>query len=177
MKRRSLFLVGVILLLVFVTACSNNKIKAPADSNTFLFEYSTWVNEDAKNIFSSKEGYIQKDMVADGVEKKDWKISDEDNAKIEKLVREYDLPKLFNDLPGYLNGLKEKKFVSQITTKKFLYQIDGKNYEFKVTSDEYSSIEQSSEEYKIVEFIEKLEEILFKQEVYVKMPEANGAYH
>ena len=57
----------------------------------FDIEYCYWTDASRRNVFSTYDNYIQKDLVDAGIAKEEWHISYGDLKELENIVRDYKL--------------------------------------------------------------------------------------
>lgn len=182
MKKRILILMSIALFCV-LSACSEKDNEKEDEriedvsNNTFAFEYTIWNNENQKNIFSTMDDIIQKDLITAGVAKNKWEISEKDLLKIKELIEK-------NDITAIEKKLVENNFSTNDTvvystaTKKFCFKfiIDSKEYVIEGDETIYNVSEENVECKKICNFFDELKDILYSQKEYIDMPEAKGEY-
>ena len=185
MRRKSIFLVILAIIVIALSGCNKNgaekieaQLKEPTTSsvgNEFNIEYGFWIGN--KNIFSTYDSYIQKDLITAGTAKEEWKISDGDLKEIEELVREYEIYKIDKKITGEVFANDGKSYL--ITPMEYFYiklSIDGKEYYLEGDWTIHEVVGISEEASKVSEFLKKLRVIMMEQEVYKNMPEAEGGY-
>ena len=144
----------------------NEKIK----QGDFKLEFACWYNDERKNVFSTYDNYIQKDLIDMGVVREEWHISYGDVKELEKIVREYNLCEY--------NG----KYMSEglMTPMKEFYikfSLDGEEYIIEGNETIVKEGRTKSEENEnFCEALEKLEYIFKNQKTYSNMPNSEGGY-
>ena len=178
MKRLSIFLL-LTTILSLLYGCSDSPDvqssipeKAPKD---FAVHFETWIIEERKNVFDTFDGYIQKDLIQNGIEKKDYKISKADLDEIYKKVYAIkDIEKSMNS-----NNLSQEStyiYVSPLTYYVITLRADGVTYT--IEGDYTSSYfkESSTEAAAFWEAVTFLRDFMHNTEEYQSMPEAVGGY-
>ncbi len=171
-KRTMGLLVTVFALVTAVVSGCGKQAKAPDKGKAeFSFEFAEWVNPEQKNIWSTEQQQIQKDLVAD-VSSGKWVISEKDLAAVEALVREYQVSKLSEKLSKAATAGDGARFMTSPTREFSLsFALDGQRYSVTGTIDSVRGLSGYSD------FFDKLFVILEGQETYKSLPEANGAYN
>ena len=172
-KRTMGLLVTVFALVAAVVSGCGKQAKAPDKGKAaFSFEFAEWVNPEQKNIWSTEQQQIQKDLVADGVSSGKWVISEKDLAAVEALVREYQVSKLSEKLSKAATAGDGAGFMTSPTWEFSLsFALDGQRYSVTGTIDSVRGLSGYSD------FFDKLFVILEGQETYKALPAANGAYN
>ena len=88
MKRKVFAAMYLAMLILAATGCGTKG--KTADGEKMKFTYSSWVSDEQKNVFSTVDKVIQKDLVADKVASAEWEISAETEAAVAELFRKYD---------------------------------------------------------------------------------------
>lgn len=186
MKRKKNLVIMVAIMLVILAGCSvkeKDKVIETVQMGTeimggkFDIEYACWYNAESKNIFSTYDNYIQKDLISAGKIKEEWKISDVDLNRLEELIREYEVFNVNKKVNALEYSLEDKNYV--ITPMQEFYvkfTIDGKEYLIEGNWTIYDIVQECEEAKKICEFLDGLRGIMLSQDVYENMPETEGAY-
>lgn len=146
-------------------------------NNEFYFEYAIWQNPNQMNIFSSKDHYIQKDLIANGVAKENWEISERDLTALKTLLDEYNAKDITTiDANSYLNGetIEVSSSVEEFYIK---FRLDGVEHTIQGDTSIFDVSGENADAKKMCDFLDSIEGILYKQTVYLNMPEAEGSYH
>ncbi len=167
--KKAILISAILVMGIALLACSKEK--------EFYFEYQSWVNPNSKNIFSTKDAYIQKDLIESGVKKEEWKISAEDEAAIKKLIEKYNLKDVSKraDINSY-SGNDEIIISSNEQQFYIEFSIEGKVYKLEGDESVFKAADLDGEAKNVCDFLNEVREILQNQEVYKNMPEAEGAY-
>lgn len=169
MKRR--ILVTVVCVMLALTAGCGTKGKT-ADGEKMKFTYSSWVSDEQKNVFSTVDKVIQKDLMADKVASAEWEISAETDAAVAELFRKYDAAGLAERQKQYAKSSEDSETVIA-TSPTFYAELtfvwDGAEYAIPATTKDSLMPELKA-------FYEELEELLRKEAAYRGLPEAKGVY-
>lgn len=178
MKRLSIFLL-LTTIVGFLYGCSGSPgvqsgipDKAPKD---FAVHFETWIVEERKDVFDTFDGYIQKDLIQNGVEKKDYKISKADLDKIFQSVYAIkDIGKVMTSENLTQNSMYIS--VTPLTYYVITFRADGVTYTIKgdYTASEYKK--SSTEAAAFWEAITFLQKYMHNTDVFQSMPEAVGGY-
>ena len=169
MKRR--ILVTVVCVLLALTAGCGTKGKT-ADREKMKFTYSSWVSFEQKNVFSTVDKVIQKDLVADKIASAEWEISAETNAAVEELFRKYDAAGLAEKQKQYAKSSEDSEIMTvtfPTSYAELTFVWGGAEYAIPATTKDSLMPELKA-------FYEELETLLRKEAAYRGLPEAKGGY-
>lgn len=143
----------------------------------FKIEYAYWYNPDSKNIFSTYDNYIQKDLISAGKAKEEWNISYGDLKRIEELIRKYEVCKIDKNINA-LDFSKDDNNYITIPMEEFYikFTIDGNEYLLEGNWTIYDIKTENEEAKEICEFLDTLKGIMRGQDVFTNMPQPEGAY-
>lgn len=170
MKRKVLAAMYLAMLILAATGCGT-KGKA-ADGEKMIFTYSSWVSDEQKNVFSTVDKVIQKDLVADKVASAEWEISAETEAAVAELFRKYDAAGLAERQKQYAKSSEDSgtgTVTFPMSYAELTFVWDGAEYAIPATTKDSLMPELKA-------FYEELEELLRKEAAYRGLPEAKGAY-
>ncbi len=188
--KKTVCLIVVFICILLLGSCGKqetNKSSEPpitvteVPKSTLSFELSTWVVPERKNIFSTKDNMIYKDL-GNEVTSTQWNISNQDRYEIEMLIRNYDANHIQEACEKYM---AEKDVIMMVQPEcpiEFVYQLDGEEHSCKITNSVLAQIREEQKQtkacpqYYIDEFFSKLYEILYRQDAYTKLPEVKDGY-
>lgn len=169
----------VLCLVVLVTLlCGCGRKEEEPASGSISFEYLTWyeANPEQKNVFSTEQQLIQKDLITDGIVSTEWKISSGDLKKVKKLIEEY-APVILNEQAmEYVNSLETYSVVYPEQHIVFSYCMNGENFSIDVTNSFLANLKKNCPGYELTLFLQELEIILYEQKEYKSLPETEGGY-
>ena len=170
MKRKVFAAMYLAMLILAATGCGT-KGKA-ADGEKMKFTYSSWVSDEQKNVFSTVDKVIQKDLVTDKVASAEWEISAETEAAVAELFRKYDAAGLAERQKQYAKSSEDSETVTMTFPTSYAeltFVWDGAEYAIPATTKDSLMPELKA-------FYEELEELLRKEAAYRSLPEAKGGY-
>lgn len=181
-RKRTLSSLMILLVLATFIAAACGKQEKPTEelddgTTGFSFEFSSWTVAERKNIWSTEKKRIQKDLVFDGVAGDDWIITKKDLAKVEALIREYQVTQMKDELDQYLETVDGFLMMTPPVEYELSFSFEGQRYFVSFSGAVLSSIPKEDPRYKYNIFIDKLVAILVDQETYRNLPKANGAYN
>ena len=149
---------------------SKEGIDTDMEQGEFNIEYAYWYDDERKNVFSTYEDYIQKDLIDAGVINEEWQISYGDAKQLEKIVRDYKLSEYDEKYmcEGAMTPVKEFYIKFTIGDKDYL-----------IKGNETIIMEgrtKSKENENFCKALEKLEYVFKNQKTYLNMPESEGGY-
>ena len=181
MKKIACFI--LLLLLIFTlfgceTTGGNLEVTSSNTSNDtpsdFAIYYSDWIVN--KNILDTYEGYIQKDLIENGVDRVDYDISDDILQSIYDKIIELDLCSIDKEMTSANLTTSDKIYgVEPCTHYEIKFTINGKIYT--ITGDETANSHKNNENAKsFCEFISFMRQIIISTDEYKSLPEAQGGY-
>ncbi|MBO4697897.1 MAG: hypothetical protein J5643_11585 [Lachnospiraceae bacterium] len=176
MKTKLLSCLLLALLLAFLCGCSADDKEKGNENSSLCFEYSDWVNPNQKNIFSTEQNLIQKDMVSEKPVTAEWKISGKDRAAIEKMIRDYQLPGLIEEYKRYEEGLETYYMSSPEISIEFCFTLDNHEYRIATTQAMLNFIPKDMKIHDLTDFFAELKNTLCAQKAYQSLPKAKSSY-
>ncbi|MDD2269071.1 MAG: hypothetical protein PHY15_05910 [Eubacteriales bacterium] len=177
MRKISIFLLFT-TIISFLSGC--NKIddqsgvleKAPRG---FAIHFETWIVEERKNVFNTYEGYIQKDLIQNGIEQKDYKITKADLDEIYRKI--YTIKDIKQEMTtGNLSQDGTRIGIEPMTYYMIAFRLDGVTYIIKGDKTSSYYIESSREAAAFWEAVNFLSDFMQNTDVYKSMPAAVGGY-
>lgn len=156
---------------------SAQQVTAPSD---FAIHFETWIDDSQRDILDTYEGYIQKDLVFDGVAKKVYEPSYEELCQLYRFVfaLEYKTELDFSKSVTYNNYANEKNslFITPLSRYYLKFTANGKTIEISGDATAGECTDKSEEARYFIQSIRKIINFYENTEVYKTMPEANGWY-
>ena len=156
---------------------SDQQVAAPDD---FDIHFETWIDGSQRNILDTYEGYIQKDLIADGISKKDYSPSYIELCQLYQFVLVLEnRPELdFSKPVTYDNYADEEISVSMdpLTCYYLKFTANGKTIEISGDATANECTDQSEEALFFVDAIRGIGNFYRNTDVYKTMPNANGGY-
>jgi len=160
-----------------VTNISGQQLAAPED---FAIHFASWIDGSQRNIIDTYEGYIQKDLIADGISKKDYNPSYVELCQLYQFVltlenrTELDYSKPVT----YDNYADDEISVSMdpLTCYYLMFTANGKTIEISGDATANECTDQSEEALFFIDAIRGIGNFYRNTEVYKTMPKANGGY-
>ena len=163
--------------LVVLPAVSGQEVAAPAD---FAIHFETWIDGNQRNVLDTYEGYIQKDLVADGVSKKDYTPSHVELCQLYQFVLalEYRDELDFSKPVTYDNYADEELSLSMnpLVCYYLKFTANGKTIEISGDATAGECTDQSQEALYFIQAIRHIGHFCNNTDVYKSMPKANGGY-
>ncbi|MDD6799227.1 MAG: hypothetical protein PUE85_02205 [Firmicutes bacterium] len=155
-------------------ANSDLKTEIPPD---FAIHFETWINENQKNVLDTYEGYVQKDLVINGVKKTifkpDAELLEAIYAKIQACRLNTVERKMTNDvlMTGDLGYC-----VTPLTCYSIRFTAYGKTYTITgdATAQYYTGTDADASNF--CNFVQYMCKILYESEAYKSLPAQNGGY-
>lgn len=169
--RKWIQVILTVCLSLMLVACNHTDA-----NNEFYFEYAIGKNPNQMNVFSTKDHYIQKDLISNGVAKENWEISERDLTALKALLDEYNVKDITTiDANSYLNSeaIEVSSSVEEFYIK---FYLDGVEYAIQGDTSIFDVSGENTDAKKMCDFLDSIEGILYKQTVYLNMPEAEGSY-
>ena len=135
----------------------------------FDIEYCYWTDASRRNVFSTYDNYIQKDLVDAGIAKEEWHISYGDLKELENIVRDYKLGE-------YNEKVMSEGVMEPIEEFYIIFSIDGEDYLIKGDETIFEGRAKNKENENFCKALEKLEYVFKNQETYENMPKSEGGY-
>lgn len=188
MKRFLVMVFAIMLCANLLTSCDNvslesddfpteQPISAPSD---FAIHFETWIDDSQRDILDTYEGYIQKDLVIDGVAKKVYEPSYEELCQLYRFVfaLEYKTELDFSKSVTYDNYANEKNslLITPLSRYYLKFTANGKTIEISGDATAGECTDKSEEARYFIQSIRKIINFYKNTEVYKTMPEANGGY-
>ena len=173
----TMMVVFVVCISVFSGCDSQKPVSAPSD---FAIHFESWIDSEQRNILDTYEGYIQKDLVSDGITKKDYTPSYEELCKLYQFVFELEQQtKLdFSRSVTYDNCTNTKKGLHRepLDCYYLKFTANGKTIEISgdITAEECTN--RSKEARYFIQAIREIDKFYKNTEVYKTLPEVNGGY-
>ncbi|MBR2353725.1 MAG: hypothetical protein IKA76_04390 [Clostridia bacterium] len=150
---------------------------APHD---FAIRLEVWINGSQRNILDTYEGYIQKDLVADGVSRQAYTPSYAEKcqlyyavlALVENTDLDFSRPVTYNNCAIYQNAI----YITPLTCYSLQFTANGKTLVISGDATAGECIEQSDEAKYFMEAVREISRFYRNTEEYKSMPEANGGY-
>lgn len=188
MKRILIMMFVLIVCISLFSGCDNVSLKngdLPSDQQVtapsdFAIHFETWIDRNQRNILDTYEGYIQKDLISDGIAKQDYNPSYEELCQLYQFVFELEhrTELDFSKSVTYNNYANEEKFLSRepLTCYYLKFTANGKTIEISGDATAGECIDRSEEALYFIRTIHEIEKFYENTEVYKTMPEANGWY-
>lgn len=146
----------------------------PAD---FSIRFESWIVESNKEILDTKEGFVQKDLVMDGVAKADFSISDTALREIycellQKKIMEIDKSMTSESLTK--NG--QTIAMEPCTHYLLAFTLNGEAYTVIGDSTAWEYRKENAQAESFCSFVSYIREYLINTEAYASLPAANGGY-
>ena len=155
----------------------DQQIAAPSD---FAIHFEAWIDGNQRNILDTYEGYIQKDLISDGVSKEDYTPSYVELCQLYQfvMVLEYRTELDFSKSVTYDNYANEEISVSMdpLTHYYLKFTANGKTIEISGDATAGECTAQSEEALYFIQAIRDIGNFYRNTEVYRSMPESNGGY-
>ena len=160
-----------------VAAPSGQQLAAPED---FAIHFETWIDGSQRNILDTYEGYIQKDLIFDGISKKDYNPSYVERCQLYQFVIgfEHRTDWDFSKEVTYDNYSDEEISVSMNPLTKYYlkFTANGKTFEISGDATANECTDQSAEAAYFMQTIRGIANFYRNTEEYKSMPEAEGGY-
>ena len=160
-----------------VAAPSGQQLAAPED---FAIHFETWIDGSQRNILDTYEGYIQKDLIFDGISKKDYNPSYVERCQLYQFVIgfEHRTDWDFSKEVTYDNYSDEEISVSMNPLTKYYLKFTANGKTFEISGDATASecTDQSAEAAYFMQAIRGIANFYRNTEEYKSMPEAEGGY-
>ena len=156
---------------------SDQQVAAP---NDFAIHFETWIDGSQRNILDTYEGYIQKDLIADGISKKDYTPSYVERCQLYQFVlaleKRTELD--FSKPVTYDNYADEEISMSMepLVCYYLRFTANGRTIEISGDATAGECTDQSQEALYFIQAIRGIGKFYKNTEVYKSMPEANGGY-
>lgn len=165
-----LILCGLFLL----TGCGGRSMpeRVPED---FAVYYAMWTDEDQPNVLDTYEGYIQKDLIRNGIAKTEYTPSDEEIVAIYEKITELELTSFPSDVRA------EDEIIQPMTYFEVRFTMNGETYEIladtTITQSTWLNENIKAEEAeKLNEFCRFMAELMIETEEYKSLPDSEGGY-
>ena len=156
---------------------AGQQVAAPAD---FAIHFETWIDGNQRNVLDTYEGYIQKDLVADGVSKKDYTPSHVELCQLYQFVLalEYRDELDFSKPVTYENYADKEMSVAMnpLVCYYLKFTANGKTIEISGDATAGECTDQSQEALYFVHAVRDIGHFCNNTDVYKSMPEAKGGY-
>ena len=160
-----------------VAAPSGQQLAAPED---FAIHFETWIDGSQRNILDTYEGYIQKDLIFDGISKKDYNPSYVERCQLYQFVIgfEHRTDWDFSKEVTYDNYSDEEISVSMNPLTKYYlkFTANGKTFEISGDATANECTDQSAEAAYFMQTIRGIANFYRNTDEYKSMPEAEGGY-
>ena len=160
-----------------VAAPSGQQLAAPED---FAIHFASWIDGNQRNIIDTYEGYIQKDLIFDGISKKDYNPSYVERCQLYQFVIgfEHRTDWDFSKEVTYDNYANEEISVSMNPLTKYYLKFTANGKTFEISGDATASecTDQSAEAAYFMQTIRGIANFYRNTEEYKSMPEAEGGY-
>ena len=156
---------------------SDQQVAAPED---FAIHFETWIDGSQRNILDTYEGYIQKDLIFDGISKKDYNPSYVERCQLYQFVIgfEHRTDWDFSKEVTYDNYSDEEISVSMNPLTKYYlkFTANGKTFEISGDATANECTDQSAEAAYFMQTIRGIANFYRNTDEYKSMPEAEGGY-
>ena len=150
---------------------------APAD---FAIRLEVWIDGSQRNILDTYEGYIQKDLVADGVSRQDYTPSYAEKcqlyyavlALVENADLDFSRPVTYDNYAIYNNSI----MMSPLTCYSLQFTANGRTLAISGDATAGECVDQSDEVRYFMEAVRAVFRFYRNTDAYKSMPEANGGY-
>lgn len=160
-----------------VAAPSGQQLAAPED---FAIHFASWIDGNQRNIIDTYEGYIQKDLIFDGISKKDYNPSYVEHCQLYQFVIgfEHRTDWDFSKEVTYDNYADEEISVAMDPLTKYYLKFTANGKTFEISGDATASecTDQSAEAAYFMQAIRGIANFYRNTEEYKSMPEAEGGY-
>ena len=160
-----------------VSAPSGQQLAAPED---FAIHFETWIDGSQRNILDTYEGYIQKDLIFDGISKKDYNPSYVERCQLYQFVIgfEHRTDWDFSKEVTYDNYADEEISVAMDPLTKYYlkFTANGKTFEISGDATANECTDQSAEAAYFMQTIRGIANFYRNTDEYKSMPEAEGGY-
>ena len=160
-----------------VAAPSGQQLAAPED---FAIHFASWIDGNQRNIIDTYEGYIQKDLIFDGISKKDYNPSYVERCQLYQFVIgfEHRTDWDFSKEVTYDNYSDEEISVAMDPLTKYYLKFTANGKTFEISGDATASecTDQSAEAAYFMQTIRGIANFYRNTEEYKSMPEAEGGY-
>lgn len=146
-------------------------------SEVFAICYSNWIVLDNKNIYDTIGGYIQKDLVTEGIAAIDYIPDNETLSSVLNQISELDLLSIDREMTSIvLTDTDEAVGVEPCTHYEIIIQLGGMEYTIKGDSTAWHYKDTDSQAKSFTEFISFMNELMQNTVEYKSLPEAVGGY-
>ncbi len=172
--RKILFTAVLVVCMTVFAGCGGRSMPEGVPED-FAIYYADWIDPDQPEIFDTYEGYIQKDLIRNGIAGTDYTPSDEVIVSIYDKIVEL---KLY-DMAG--NVRAEEALMSPMTYFEIRFTMNGETYEILADATIVrgywlnGNIEADEAE-KINEFCMFMQGLMMETEEYKSLPEKEGGY-
>ncbi len=151
------------------------QIERPED---FAVCLEWWIDPEQKNILNTfEEGYIQKDLVLDGVAKVEYVPDEWILDQIYKAIVDYNLTSIDREMTSKVLATGDTEVAVIPCTEYVLrFHMNGQDYELKGDATVEAYVEEQEDAFRFREAMILLQALTRGTEEYQRMPEANGAY-
>lgn len=160
-----------------VAVPSDQQLAAPED---FAIHFASWIDGNQRNIIDTYEGYIQKDLIFDGISKKDYNPSYVERCQLYQFVIgfEHRTDWDFSKEVTYDNYADEEISVAMDPLTKYYLKFTANGKTFEISGDATASecTDQSAEAAYFMQAIRGIANFYRNTEEYKSMPEAEGGY-
>lgn len=160
-----------------VAVPSGQQLAAPED---FAIHFASWIDGNQRNIIDTYEGYIQKDLIFDGISKKDYNPSYVERCQLYQFVIgfEHRTDWDFSKEVTYDNYADEEISVAMDPLTKYYLKFTANGKTFEISGDATASecTDQSAEAAYFMQAIRGIANFYRNTEEYKSMPEAEGGY-
>ena len=160
-----------------VAVPSGQQLAAPED---FAIHFASWIDGNQRNIIDTYEGYIQKDLIFDGISKKDYNPSYVERCQLYQFVLalEHRTELDFSKSVTYDNYADEEISVSMdpLACYYLKFTANGKTIEISGDATANECTDQSEEAAYFMEAVRGIANFYRDTEEYKSMPEAEGGY-
>ena len=156
---------------------AGQQVAAPAD---FAIHFETWIDGNQRNILDTYEGYVQKDLIMDGISKQVYTPSYAELCQLYQfvLVLESRGELDFSKPVTYDNYADEELSLSMnpLVCYYLKFTANGKTIEISGDATAGECADQSQEALYFIQAIRDIGNFYRNTEVYKSMPKANGGY-
>jgi len=167
-----LMMIGLLCYRGTLVIQGNRDEDVPQD---FVIHFESWIYDERKNIFDTYDGYIQKDLVMNGIKKKNYIITGSDLSEIYRNI--YPIKNIKQEMTS-ANLSKDGTSVgiSPMTYYVITFCVDGITYTIKGDATASYYIDSSKEAAAFWQAKEFLSNFMYSTDVYKSMPKSDGGY-
>ncbi len=146
-------------------------------SEVFAINYSSWIVSNQKNIYDTMEGYIQKDLITEGIARADYSPDEETLTTVWNKISELDLLSIHREMTStVLTDSDQAIGMEPCTSYEIVIRMNGR--ESTIKGDEtawyYRDTDEQADSF--VKFVYFMNQLMMDTGEYKSLPEAVGGY-